>query len=400
MRQWRIKGMFCGLVFGLCLSSLPIRAQELTPTAVQDPTLIPTANSLALLNLYSPFDPHRLAALAEVIKKKLMIEVNLVQIDKENMAARLQKNPLQPSPDLLLMADSGRLERLARADLIRSFTPSKKDDQFLTPEAHLELKSAIQAIPPQWQMDKGQWVTVGKFARLVVVREGYPRSNRVIGYLDLSRPEFAEKICQNNQLYSITYQSLLAQILMRIEREATAKWLTEVKRNFAPLSLTEQASIDASLPEEERILRQLSQNLCDIALVSSRSLGILADRTGPEDQKYFKRFKVIWPQLPPMAVADKVSNPMTAGVAMEAIGLVLPINSSHTKEAAEIALFLLSDEGQKLLAEILHSYPVKPGVEIPKSLVWLGGFTQDTTPLDRLLPRYDEAAAIAETSGD
>lgn len=408
MTRRRYKLRVCGLVIGLWLSSLPIKAQEVAPTAVptavQDPTLVATATNLALINLYTPFDPHRLASLVEAIKKSLKIEVNLVQVDKENMADRLQNNPLQPSADILLMSESGRFERLDRAGLIRSFNPTKKEDQFLTPEAHLALKTATQAIPPQWQMARGQWLTVGKFARLLVIRDSFDRAKQVKGYLDLTRPEFAARICQNNQLESRTYQSLLALLLTRIDHDATANWLTVVKRNFAPLTLAEQATIDASLPEEERILRQLSQRLCDIALVSSRSLGSLADQSSREKQNYFKGFKLIWPQLPPPRLESDESPAaakiLTGGVAMEAIGLALPLSSSHTKEAAEIAQFLLSDEGQKLLADALYSYPIKPGVEIPQSLVRLGGFNQDMTPLEQILPFFDEAAAIADGSGE
>ena len=83
------------------------------------------------------------------------------------------------------------------------------------------------------------------------------------------------------------------------------------------------------------------------------------------------------------------------GTTMDGIGLALTSQSTHSREAAEVATYLLGEPGQRLLAAALWSYPIIEGVPLSNPVARLGPFNPANTGLDRLIPLFDEAAAIA-----
>ncbi|MCX8501082.1 MAG: hypothetical protein ORO03_05245 [Alphaproteobacteria bacterium] len=358
---------------------------------------LPEPDRRAPLILYTAFAGERLKPLIAEIKASLKIEVTVIQVDKDNLLTRLLPNDLQPVPDLVLVPEVGRLERLAASGLIR---PLHGAD--MPPEVANDLRVASERIPPQWQIAHKKWLTVAKFSQVIVVSRYRPQTRNLSRTVELGSKDFAERICPTTQVTSPSFRLLVTNILKQNGHEATRNWLEQVVKNMVVEGSNQAEGVKKDGLEEERILQQFLLRQCDIALVSSRALARRLEAETGNSASLLDQSRMIWAdgftlgatsaKEPSPAKKTKASD---LGVTMDGIGLALTSQSTHSREAAEVANFLLGETGQRLLAAALWSYPIIEGVPLSNPVARLGPFTPADTELDRLIPLFDEAAAIA-----
>ena len=237
---------------------------------------VPEPGRRASLILYTAFAGERLQPLIAEIKAVLKIEVTVVQVDKDNLLTRLLPNDLQPVPDLVLLAEVGRLERLAASELVR---PLQGSD--MPPEVATDLLAATERIPPQWRVANKKWLTVAKFSQAIVVSRYRLQTRNLSRTVELGSQDFAERICSTTQVTSPSFRLLVASILKQNGHEATRTWLEQVVKNMKAEGSDQTEGVKTDGLEEERILQQFLQRQCDIALVSSRALAAAAGSSSP-----------------------------------------------------------------------------------------------------------------------
>ena len=84
---------------------------------------------------------------------------------------------------------------------------------------------------------------------------------------------------------------------------------------------------------------------------------------------------------------------------MNVSGVALAKYAPHKANAIKLMEFLASDEGQKLYADAVFEYPVKPGVAWSERTKSWGTFKPDTLPLNDIVKYRKRASELVDIVG-
>ncbi len=80
-------------------------------------------------------------------------------------------------------------------------------------------------------------------------------------------------------------------------------------------------------------------------------------------------------------------------------GAGVTASAEHEENAVRLIEFLTGDRAQRIYAEVVHEYPVKPGVPVSETVAAWGGFEADALALAALAENNAEAIRIADRAG-
>jgi iron(III) transport system substrate-binding protein len=314
----------------------------------------------AEVNVYSARQEALIKPQLDAFTKATGVKVNLVTGDAGELVQRLKSEGANTPADLLFTTDAGNLHAAKEAGLFQKVA-----------------SPALEAAVPQHLRDPdGQWVGLGLRARPIFYVEGKVDPKTVSTYEQLAGPKHKGKILvrSSNNIYN---QSLLASIIAHDGLEKAEAWAKGVADNLA------------RKPQggDRDQIKAAAAGQGDIAIANTYYYAGMLASDNAEDREAAQKLKVSWPNQDGYGTHINVSG---AGVTAHA---------KNKGEAVKLLEFLVTDEAQRIYAEVGQEYPVKAGVPWSPALKSLGEFKMDQLSLVKLGENNAEAVKIFDRVG-
>ncbi|MBL8690264.1 MAG: Fe(3+) ABC transporter substrate-binding protein [Rhodospirillaceae bacterium] len=312
------------------------------------------------VNLYSYRQEGLIKPLLDAFTAKTKIKVNLVSGGEDALIERLKAEGDASPADLLITVDAGRLVRAKELGL---FQP---------------IKSAVveSVVPAAYRDPDGMWTALSLRGRPIMYSVERVKPADLSTYEDLANPRWKGKICVRSSSH-IYNQSMLATM---IESQGAAKaeaWAKGVGENLA----RKPAGGDRDQ------LKAIAVGECDLALANTYYLAGLTQSKDPSEQDIARKVKIFWP------------NQNDRGAHVNVSGIGITKSSRNVANAVQFIEFMLSDEAQKIHAEVVGEFPVKAGIPRSEVVASFGTFKADTVPLAALAKNNAEAVRIFDRTG-
>ncbi len=321
--------------------------------------LCTSAAVAAEVNLYTTREPGLILPLLKSFTQSSGIKVNTVFV-KDGLAERVAAEGKRSPADLLMTVDFGNLTDLVDAGLVQP------------------LRSPVleAAIPAQLRDADGRWFALSLRARLI-----YASKDRVdlkpFHYEDLADPQWKGRICIRSGLHPYNTALIAAYIAHHGEAEAE-KWLRAVKAN-----LGRKAG-----GGDREVARDILGQLCDIGVGNSYYVGRMRSGDGgPEQKQWGEAINVVLPTF------------KNGGTHVNVSGAAIAKHAPHRAEAQKLLEYLVSDEAQKIYAQVDFEYPVKPGIKADPIIDSFGVLTPDSVSLTEIAKHRKAASLLAERVG-
>ncbi|MSP49583.1 MAG: Fe(3+) ABC transporter substrate-binding protein [Alphaproteobacteria bacterium] len=312
------------------------------------------------VNLYSYRQEALIKPLLDAFTRKSKIKVNLISGGEDALIERLKAEGAASPADLLMTVDAGRLIRAKELGL---FQPVKSP-------------GIEEVVPPQLRDPEGNWTALSVRARPIMYAADRVNPSVLSTYEDLASAKWKGKVCvrSSSHVYNQSMLSAMIEAVGSTKAEAWAKGLAD------NLARTPQGG-------DRDQLKALAAGECDVALVNTYYLaGMLASKD-PADRAVASKVKVFWP------------NQSDRGVHVNVSGIAVTKSARNILQAVALIEFLLSDEAQKIYAEVVGEFPVKAGIARSSPVASFGTFKAETVTLASLARHNAEAVRIFDRVG-
>ncbi|MGH1419718.1 MAG: Fe(3+) ABC transporter substrate-binding protein [Hyphomicrobiaceae bacterium] len=308
------------------------------------------------INIYSYRQPQLIAPLLKSFTEKTGIKANVVYAKSgliERIAAEGKNSPV----DVLLTVDIGRLTDMKKRKLTQPVsTPAISEN-----------------IPATYRDPEGHWIGLSQRARII-----YASQKRVtqsdITYEELADPKWKGKICARSGQHPYNI-ALLASLIAHHGAEQAEKWARGLKNNLARKpSGSDRGQVKGIFSGE-----------CDIAIGNSYYMAAMQTNTKkPEQQEWAKSVRILFP------------NAKDRGSHVNISGAVLAKNAPNKANGIKLIEFLASQEGQRIYADVVNEYPLKPGIPISERVSSWGKLKPDTLALEKIANERKQASQIMD----
>jgi iron(III) transport system substrate-binding protein len=305
------------------------------------------------INLYSYRQPVLIEPILESFAARTGIKVNVVFADK-GVLERLKAEGENSPADAVLTVDVGRLQDMVDAGVLQSVRSPVLEGN----------------IPGQFRDPEGRWFGLSVRARVIAASKERVSPAVVERYQDLADPTLRGRVCSRSGKHEYMV-SLLAAMIAHDGEPAAEAWLGGMRDNLA----------QKPQGNDRSQIKAIYEGVCDVALVNTYYLGLLATNTRePEQQRWAEAVTIIFPNQREWGTHVNVSG---AGVTKSA---------KNRDNAVKLIEYLSGDEGQKLYAEQNLEYPVRVGVAWHPLVASWGPFKADTINLTNIA-KYRPAAS-------
>jgi iron(III) transport system substrate-binding protein len=318
------------------------------------------AESPGVVNVYSHRHYDADQQLFDRFTETTGIRVNVVTASADELITRLENEGAQSPADVLITVDAGRLHRAKERGLLQSVS-----------------SPVLEANIPENLRDRdGQWYGLTQRARIIAYHRERVQPEALSTYAALAEPEWNGRVLirSSSNVYN---QSLLASIIANAGAEVAEQWAAGVTANMArPPSGGDTDQIKA-----------VAAGAGDVAVTNTYYLAQLVNSSDAEEQRVAAQIGAFFP------------NQETTGTHVNVSGAGVTASSQNRDNAIRLIEFLSSDEAQRVHAEQVQEYPVKPGVARSATLQSWGEFRRDPLDLTRLGELNEEAVRIFDRVG-
>ncbi|RMD47464.1 MAG: Fe(3+) ABC transporter substrate-binding protein [Alphaproteobacteria bacterium] len=306
------------------------------------------------VNVYSTRQPELIRPILDAFTRETGIRVNVAFISK-GIVERLKAEGARSPADVILTVDIARLKAVVDAGVTR---PVRSE--------------AIEAaVPARWRDPAGHWFGLTTRARAVYASRERVADGEVTTYEDLADPRWKGRICTRSGLHPYNV-ALVAAMIYHHGEEATRRWLEGLKANLARRPQgNDRAQVKAIWAGE-----------CDISLGNTYYMGKMLER---EDQRpWAEAVRILFPRFE------------NGGTHVNLSGMAMTASAPHPEAALKLMEFLVSEEAQRLYAELNYEYPVRAGVPLSPVVASWGSFTPDDAPLATIAELRPRALRLIE----
>ena len=317
------------------------------------------AASEGVVNIYSSREPVLIEPLLKAFTERTGIKTNLVYI-KDGMIERAAAEGSSSPVDVLLDVDIGRLSQAKGKGISQPL-----------------ISSEVSAnVPAQYRDPEGHWIGLSQRARVVYASRERVKQD-TITYEELADPKWKGKICTRSGQHTYNI-GLLASIIANDGEEKAEAWAKAVKSNLA----AKPAGGDRDQA------KAIFNGQCDLALANTYYMAaMLTNEKNPEQKQWAAASKIVFP------------NASGRGTHVNISGAVLAKHAPNKANAVKLVEFLASDEGQRVYAERVNEYPLKPGVPASKMVASWGTLKADTLAFDKIAALRKKASEIMDKVG-
>jgi iron(III) transport system substrate-binding protein len=283
------------------------------------------------------------------------IDVNVVTASADELITRLENEGAQSPADILITVDAGRLHRAKERGLLQPIT-----------------SAVLEANVPEHLRDQdGEWYGLTQRARILAYHRARVQPESLSTYEALAGPEWRGRVVirSSSNVYN---QSLLAAMIANHGAELAERWAGGIVSNMAR----------APSGGDTDQIKAVAAGAGDVAVVNTYYLAQLAVSNDAEERRVAEQIGVFFP------------NQQTTGTHVNVSGAGVTRSSRNRDNAIRLLEFLSGDEAQRVFAETIQEYPVKPGVAWSQTLQGWGEYRADTLDLSRLGEVNAEAVRI------
>ena len=214
-----------------------------------------------------------------------------------------------------------------------------------------------------------------KRARPVMVKKGFDVS-RISTLEDLTKPEFANKICirSSSNIYN---QSMTSALIVQQGEDATLAWAKDLVKNFARTPKGgDRDQIKAMVAGE-----------CEVAIANTYYLGGMLAAEDAATREVAEQVQVIWP------------NQANRGTHINVSGAALIKGAKNKSNAEKLLDYMLTESAQQWYAQVNHEYPVINGVAWSPELESFGTFKAENVPLFEVGANNAKALMLMDKAG-
>jgi iron(III) transport system substrate-binding protein len=311
------------------------------------------------VNIYSYRQEVLIRPLLDEFTKTTGTKVNIVYV-KDAGIERLKAEGKASPADAVLTVDVANLVQLEDAGLLQP------------------VKSATieKNIPAQYRDPDGKWFGLSLRARIVVYNPAKVKKGDIPTYESLADEKLGKRICIRTSGHTYNL-ALTSSIIAANGAEKAQAWANGFAKNLAR---------NPTGGDRDQI-QAVAAGVCDIGIVNTYYLaGMLASK----DEAAKKAAMAVKPLFPNQA--DRGTHVNISGAAVTA-------SAKNKDNAVKLIEFLSSDAAQKIYADKVQEYPVKPGIEPSEILLGFGSFKADALPLVQLGALRTEALKIVDRAG-
>ena len=308
------------------------------------------------VNIYSYREPGLIAPLLKAFTEETGIRTNVVYA-KSGLIERVAAEGRNSPADVLLTVDIGRLTDAVDKGVSQTVTS----------------KAVAADIPSAYRDPAGQWIGLSQRARLVYASKKRVEQNSIT-YAELADPKWRGRICARSGQHTYNI-GLLASIVAHDGVENAEAWARGVRDNLA----RKPAGGDRDQ------VKGIYAGECDIAIGNSYYMAAMqTNKKKPQQQEWAASVKLLFP------------NAGDRGTHVNISGAVLAKHAPHAASGIKLIEFLASDKGQKIYADIVNEYPLKPGVEVSERVKSWGALNPDKLTLSEIAKHRKAASEIMD----
>lgn len=293
------------------------------------------------ITLYNGQHEQTTALLVSAFEKRTGVNVKVRSSDEVELGNQIVQEGSNSPADVFYTENTPVLEHLREGSLLEPLLPS-----------------TLAAIPARYNSSRGVWVGVSARVSVMVYNTGkISPASLPSSILALAQPQWKGKL--GIAPSETDFQPLITAITKLYGAAAAEKWLAGVKAN------------SRIYPDNETVVTQVNNGESAIGLINHYYWYRLRDEVGQSGLHSALRFYA----------------PHDPGYLLNVSGAAVLKSSSHQAAAQAFVAFLVSREGQEVIAHShSYEYPLRRGVSAASSL----------TPFDQLQP----APVTLEDLGD
>ncbi|PPR26794.1 MAG: Iron uptake protein A1 [Alphaproteobacteria bacterium MarineAlpha9_Bin4] len=309
------------------------------------------------LNIYSARQEVLMRDLISSFEKIENIKVNLISAKANQLIQKIEVEGKYTKADLLLTTDIARLLIAKEKDLFKIIKSEK-------------LKKNI---PTQYRDKDNKWFGLSLRARVFVYHKERVSIEHLKGYISLQENKWKSRILvrSSNNVYN---QSLVSAMISNYGKEVTRKFLLNFKNNFAR---------NPSGGDRDQI-KGLISGEGDLALVNTYYY--IKMKKNDADNKLAK-----------LDVHFPTDNKMNTHVNISGAGIIK--YSKNFNNAVKFLEYLVSDEAQKIYAEVNYEYPIKNNLRLSKFMEKYTIQKKDDLNLNKIANHNKEALLLMGEAG-
>jgi iron(III) transport system substrate-binding protein len=277
------------------------------------------------LTLYSGQHPETVAALVSAFEKQTGIAVAVRPDDEDVLAAEIVQEGSRTPADVFLTENSPPLEELQQRGLLSPVDPA--------------ILASTQA---RYDSPQRRWVGVSaRVSVLVYNTHDLTASELPRSVLGLASPRWRGKLALAPG--ETDFQPIVTAVAERYGQARAVKWLEALRANAG----------DRIYPDNETLVAQVNSGQAELGIINHYYWYRMRDEIGAAN----------------VHSAEAFFAPGDAGYVIDVSGAAVLASSRHHAEAERFLAFLVSAQGQEILAHSeSYEYPLDSGVKTAKRL--------------------------------
>lgn len=318
-------------------------------------TALPVSAAERLV-VYSGRAERLIKPVLDAFQAKTGIQIDLLSSGSTELVNRLQAEGPRTPADVFVTNDAGSLDRAYELGL-------------LMPLASQEVEKAI---PAAYRAPDNSWVGLSGRVWALVYNTGQVSPKDLASLFDLTDPKWKGRIAIPNA-GSEYLQAGVSVIQASFGDERTRRFLEGLKMNAGT-----------------QVFGKSSQ-IVDAVAKGQVAVGIV-------NHYYVYRHLAVQPNAPiALLMPDQHQGGM--GAILNAAGAGIVKQTRRAEAAKRLIEFLVSQEGQKMFADLNKEYPIRADVAADSALPARTSFRAAAVPLSRLSELREPAMALIEKSG-
>lgn len=294
------------------------------------------------INIYSARQEVLMSPLLNLFEDQYKIKVNIISAKANQLINRIVQEGNFTNADVLLTTDVGRLHIAKEKNILQ----------------RINSPTLLNLVPDIYKDKDNYWFGVSLRARLFVYDQNRVNSSSLKGYIDLADDKWTDKILVRSSS-NVYNQSLISAMLVNYGENKVKEFLKKFTKNLARKpSGGDRDQIRAVLAGEG-----------DIALVNSY---YFLKMKSQDKEKKLNNLVAYFPS----------DNYMQTHINISGAGVIK--NSPNKVNAVKFLEFLVSNEAQKIYAEVNFEYPIRKNIELNKFMNKYNNFIKDDINLSEM----------------
>ncbi len=327
-------------------------------TAQRHVHLPDAGNTTGVIHIYSARHYNADRILYDAFEKKTGIKVVEVKGTAEELVQRMKRETTEA--DLFVAVDGGMLQHA-------------KEEDVLQPIISKEIR---ERVPAHLRDPELYWVGIASRARVIAYAKARVKPEQLSTYEALADERWRGKLLVRSST-SPYNQSLMASFIALNGEQAAEEWARGIANNLA----REPVGGDRDQ------IQAIAKGIGDVALVNTYYLGQMLNSGDPEEAEATKQVGIFYP------------NQRTNGAHLNLSGVGLAKHAPNKEAALSLISYMVSKEGQTLLAQKSYEFPVHAEATIPDLLRDWGEFQPQKLDFAALAQFSRQATEIMQRVG-